>query len=209
MKQLIIVGAGGFGLEVAAYAEDALRADPSQPQILGFIDDTKPKEATHAGYPILGNTDDPVDPDALYILAVGFPDGRRRLAEKLAAQGARFHTLIHPMSYVARAARLDDGCIVVPFATVGPEAHLGMHCMLNHYAVIGHEAQAGAFCVLCPHASVHGAARLGDEVFLGSGAYVTAGIKVGARAKVSAGAVVYSDVPPGALALGNPAAFRA
>lgn len=208
MSKLIIVGAGGFGLEVAAYAEDARAHDPAQPEIVGFLDDSKSIGSQHGGYPVLGETDGPYDPDALYILAVGFPAARRALAEKLSAQNVRFHTLIHPQSYCARTARLAEGCILVPFATVGPDVFLGPHVMLNHYAVIGHEARAGSFCVLCPHASVHGGAILEDDVFVGSGGYVTRGVKIGAGAKISAGSVVYNDMPPGALALGNPAVCR-
>ncbi len=208
MSKLIIVGAGGFGLEVAAYAEDARAAQAAQPEIIGFCDDTKPKGAQHAGYPVIANTDDPIDPTALYILAVGFPAARRALAEKLAAKGAQFHTLIHPQSYVARTARLAPGCIVVPFATVGPMAVLGPHTMLNYHAVFGHEAQAGDFCVLCPYACVHGTAVLEDDVFIGSGGYVTRGLRIGQGSKIAANAVVYNDIPPGALALGNPAVCR-
>ena len=71
MKRLIIIGAGGFGLEVAAYARDMAMFE-----IAGFLDDTKPGQK-HAGYPILGPTTSSIDRGAFYVIAVGSPEGRR------------------------------------------------------------------------------------------------------------------------------------
>jgi sugar O-acyltransferase (sialic acid O-acetyltransferase NeuD family) len=205
MDHLIIASAGGFALEVVAYAEDIVRAGKASFAIKGFLDDTKVKDARHAGYPVLGAIDMPVDPKALYIIGIGAPEVRKAVAGTLTAKGAQFATLIHPQSYVATSAKIGAGSIITPFAFVGPEAQIGNHCLLNVHSSAGHESCIGDYCVLAPYAGTHAQAVLGEEVFMGSNACITLRMKVGARAKIAAGAVVYNDVAPDMLALGNPA----
>jgi len=208
MNSLIIVGAGGFGLEAASYAEDISRAGKQDFTLKGFLDDTKPAGTKHAGYPVLGPTDLPPENDAVYVIAVGAPEDRRLLAGRLQARGARFATLLHPACHVAATAQISDGSVLAPFSLIGPETRIGMHTLFNVYATAGHESLIGDFCVLSPYASVHGSATLGNGVFLGGQAFVTARVKIGNNAKISAGSIVYNDIPAGAMAMGNPAVFR-
>jgi sugar O-acyltransferase (sialic acid O-acetyltransferase NeuD family) len=209
MTDLIIIGAGGLGLEIAAYAEDSARAGRGDYVVKGFLDDTKPRGAMHAGYTILGGTDTAIDPGAHYIIAVGDPGGRASLIDKFTSKGAAFASIIHPQSYVAKDARIDAGTLVAPFVFVGPRARVGKHGLLNVHACVGHESNIGDSAILAPYASIHGWTTLGDGVFLGEKACVTARLKVGEDTKIFAGAVVYTDIPPRVSAFGNPASFRA
>jgi sugar O-acyltransferase (sialic acid O-acetyltransferase NeuD family) len=202
MKSVIIVGAGGFGLEVAAYAVDAGFI------VKGFLDDTKPSDTAHADFTVLGSMASAIDMEAAYVIAVGNPQNRKVLAEKLAAKGARFISIIHPQSYVGPQAHIGVGAIVAPFAFVGPQAHIGAHCVLNTYACAGHECRINDYSVLSPYAALYGAAVLGSGVFMGSNAIITAQQSVGDNAKIAAGAIVYSNIPADVLAMGNPASFR-
>lgn len=206
MTALIIIGAGGFGLEVAAYAEDLAKQAHSL-TIRGFLDDTKAVGAFHAGYPILGGTATAVDPTAHYIIALGHPHHRLTLTEKFAARGVRWARLVHPLAYVAATAKIGNGCIIAPFAFIGPETVLHDQVLVNVHATVGHEAQIGTSTVLSPYANINGAAQLGDGVFVGSNATIVNGATIGARSKISAGAVVYNDIPADVRALGNPARF--
>lgn len=205
MSSIIIVGAGGFGLEVAAYIEDIEQTGLEDFEVKGFLDDTKPVGALHGSYPVLGGTNDDVDAEAQYVIALGDPQARKKLAEKLAAKGATFVTLIHPMAYVAATAQIGNGCIFAPFSFVGPEARIADHAYLNIYASAAHECSIGKYCGLAPYAGTHASSNVGEEVLLASHSVVTHGVKIGAKAKLSAGAVAFNDVPEGALALGNPA----
>lgn len=208
MNNLIIVGAGGFGLEVAAYANDIAQTGKIDFVIRGFLDDYKIRGEKHAGFPVLGDTDSVFQKDASYIIAVGTPETRKSLAQKLAGKGANFATLTHPQSYVADSAKIGAGTIIAPFTFVGPAARIGKHCLLNTHVCAGHEITMGDYCVVSPQATIHGKATLGAGVFVGGHACVTAKKHVGGNAKISAGAVVYNDIPADHLAIGNPAMFR-
>lgn len=202
MSSLIIIGAGGLGLEVAAYAHDCGFT------LKGFLDDTKPVGTPHGGVPVLGPTDKLIDAQAEYLIAVGDPASRRFLAERLAAQGAKFATLLHPASYIATGSQIGAGSVIAPFAFVGPQSRIGSHALLNIYASVAHESTLGDYVTLCPYAGTHAAANVEEEAFLGAHAVATKDVRIGARAKLAAGAIAYTDIPAGATALGNPARFR-
>jgi sugar O-acyltransferase (sialic acid O-acetyltransferase NeuD family) len=212
-KRLLIVGAGGFGREVLAYAVDVVgQIGSAAAPTINFVDDNPVALAGRllpVSAAVVTSTDgvSPTD-DELYLIAVGDPNRRYQLARKLAARGARFCTLVHPTAYVAATATVAPGCVVAPFAFVGPGASLGEHTVLNTYASVGHDSVVGGCAVLSPYAVVNGAVDLGAGSFLGTHAAVTPGRKIGAWSKLAAGAIATMDLPAGSLAVGNPAHAR-
>lgn len=209
---LYIVGAGGFGREVLAYARDVARAAATAPfRIAGFLDDNPGALAGKSvGTAVVGSLASVTpSPEDRFILALGEPRLRHQLALALQARGvaeAAFLTLVHPTAYVA--GELAPGCVIAPFAFVGPGAALGAHAVLNTYASAGHDARLGAACVLSPYAVVNGNVVLEEGVFLGTHATVVPGKRIGAWSKLGAGAVAHADLDAGTLALGNPARGR-
>jgi sugar O-acyltransferase (sialic acid O-acetyltransferase NeuD family) len=207
--EVVIVGAGGFGREVLQYVRDTFATQPSV-RFAGFLDDRPPDlGAFDLAGSILGDTHRVAPaPHERYVIAVGHPPLRTALAARLAARGARFLTVVHPLAFVASSAKIGEGCILAPFASVGAHAVVGDHTVLTFYASVGHDARVGRCCALSPHAVANGGSVLGDEVFLGAHAVVNPLQRVGDGAKVAAGAVVYRPVPAGTLAAGNPAKAR-
>ena len=208
-KQLIVVGAGGLGREVFQYAQDVLGRD-AETELLGFLDDNP---AALAGKPlegkILGNTAEfRIEPQHRFVIGIGDPALRQSLAVQLAARGALFARVIHPLAYVASTARIGDGCVLAPYVFVGAGAQVGSHVVLNARASVGHDSVLADHCVLSPHCVVGGATQLGNAVFMGSNATVVPQRSIGAGSKIAAGAVLLHDVPAGALAVGNPAKSR-
>ncbi|MBC8037224.1 MAG: NeuD/PglB/VioB family sugar acetyltransferase [Rhizobiales bacterium] len=204
---LWIAGAGGFGREVAAYAQDAIDAGRLTAVLAGFLDDT---DADPQGYgcPLtVKGTIDGFRPQAndRVIVAVGAPAHRAAIVQRLEAVAAQFVTLVHPLAYVSAQATLGPGVIVAPFATVGPHAVVGAHAIVNIHAGIGHDCRVGAASVISPHAVLNGWVVVEAAALVGSSAVVTEKVTLGAECKIAAGSVVYSPVPAGALAIGNPA----
>lgn len=205
-KDIVIVGASGFGREVMQYALETYGTDPAY-RIKGFLDDRPPDLGPYGlPYPVLAGTQDyqPQAEDRL-IIALGDPKLRAMMADRFSAMGASFLTIVHPRAYVSGTATVGRGCIVGPFATVGPYASLGEHSLLTYYASVGHDVKVGRCCALSPHSVANGGSSIGDLAFLGAHAVVNPMQQVGDGAKVAAGAVVYRPVPAGALAAGNPA----
>lgn len=202
---VIVIGAGGFGREVLQYVYDA-----GLLRVRGILDDRPPDELVNPhGLPVLGTISgyEP-RPGESFLLAVGEPTVRSRIAARFLAAGARFETVVHPMAYVASTATIGAGSIIAPFASVGAFSNLGEFSQVHFYASAAHDTRIGRFSALSPYAVVNGGGRLGERVFLGTRATINPLKSVGDGSKVTAGSVVYQDVPPGSIASGNPAKAR-
>ena len=72
MKDLIIIGASGFGREVAWLVERVNKVSETW-NLIGFLDDNKSLQGTDVnGYEVLGTTDDAGRfPDAYFVCAIG------------------------------------------------------------------------------------------------------------------------------------------
>lgn len=200
VRRILIVGAGGFGREVLLWAKDGLRGEADK--IRGFLS-ADLGEVNEL--PILGNpaTFEPCDGDA-FLLAIGIPFVRRRVAERLLEAKARFLQLIHPSAIVAPSASIGLGAIICPHAIVSDSATVGRFGLLNYYSSLGHDADCGDYAVLSPYATLGGYARIGDDVFLGMHASVGPGKCIGARSKVSANSCALADVPSDSIVFGVP-----
>jgi sugar O-acyltransferase (sialic acid O-acetyltransferase NeuD family) len=207
MPDIIIVGGGGFGLEVITYLADLMANDPDL-RIRGVIDDGIPRLADFpVKLPHLGGIDGyrAQEGDSL-LIAVGDAAARWAVAKRL--EGARFYTLVHPTAYVAPSATLQPGAIVCPLAFVGPLARIGAHAALNVQSSLGHDARLGAGSVLSPGTKVNGGATVGEACFLGTLATVSPGATIGAFSKVAAGSVFSGEAEAGSLIAGSPARSR-
>lgn len=206
MRNIVIVGAGGFGREVLQYLKDIHGHDP----VKGFLDDNaREVEPATLGQQVIGRISDyRPQADEQFVLAVGNPELRLRFGGELAERGARFCNVIHPLAWVASSAELGTGCIIAPFATVGANSRLGDHVVLTFYASVGHDATVGDATALSPYSVTNGGSSLGTAAFLGTAAIVNPLRSVGDHSKVAAGSVVYRNVPERMLASGNPAKAR-
>jgi sugar O-acyltransferase (sialic acid O-acetyltransferase NeuD family) len=203
-RRILIVGAGGFGREVLQWARHAWPT--MSVRIAGFLSaDAHALDGHAATLPILGSPDAfKLQPGDGLVLAICIQGVRRLVAEKLAARGARFLTLIHPSAIVADSAVIGAGTVICPYAVVSDAVRLGQFVLVNYHASLGHDAQAGNFAVLSPYATLGGAASIGDDVFLGLHASLAPAVKVGSKSKVSANSTALKDSPEASLIFGVP-----
>ncbi|NCX98285.1 MAG: acetyltransferase [Planctomycetia bacterium] len=203
-ERIIIVGAGGFGREVLQWARHAWPEHVGK--IVGFLsDDPHALDGHAATLPILGSPADfePRFGDGL-VLAIGIRGVRRQVAERLAARGARFLTLIHPTAIVADTAVIGVGTVICPYAVVSDAVRLGRFVLVNYHASLGHDASAGDFAVLSPYATLGGNACIREDVFLGLHAAVGPHVTVGPRSAIAAGSAALRDAPDQCLVYGVP-----
>ena len=199
IRKIIIVGAGGFGREIACWLEHS--APTTGVRIAGFLDDTMaPAAALRADYPypLLGAiTDYAPDPQHELIVAIGDPRAKLRIGGALAARGARFYNMIHPTALVARTARLGKGLIMFPYTIVSSNAVVGDFVTINAFGGVGHDAVVGDGTTLCAQVDVTGHVTLGEGVFVGSNASILPRVQVGDYAVIGAGTVVLRRVDAG------------
>jgi sugar O-acyltransferase (sialic acid O-acetyltransferase NeuD family) len=116
-----------------------------------------------------------------------------------------FVQVIAPDAFIAKSARVREGCVVQSGARILAGAKLGRFIKLNADVIVHHDCRIGDFCTLAPGARLLGNVTLEDQVYVGAGALVLNRISVGRSATIGAGAVVTKDVAAGETVAGVPA----
>lgn len=204
MKDLIIVGASGFGREVAWLAERINAVEPAW-NFLGFLDDN-PEMAGQIidDYPVLGGCDKAVDyPDAYFVCAIGSSKIRKSVVEKLGAMN--YATLVDPSAQISNRVKVGKGTIICAGNIITVDISIGNHVIINLDCTIGHDAVLHDFVTLYPSVNVSGMTDIGECTEVGTGAQIIQMKKIGSSSIVGAGAVVVKDIPDKCTAVGSPA----
>jgi sugar O-acyltransferase (sialic acid O-acetyltransferase NeuD family) len=210
MRQLVVVGAGGFGQEAIWVAEsmnEGLSA-ASRWEILGYLDDNpESKGSEFYGYRVLGKPGDGVraGKETWYYCAVGKNPARERLAARLDELGWRAATLVHPSVIQAKYVEIGEGTYVGAGSILSPNAAIGRHVIINQRVSIGHDAVLEDFSQACPGAQINGACKVLRGALVGSNASIHQGRTVGAFAVVGANSQVVRNVDAQTSVCGVPA----
>ena len=206
MKQMLVVGARGYGREVYNFAKECAGYG-SEFEIKGFLDDKANALDGFSNYPgIIGPVETyRIGEDDLFVAALGSVKHKRFYVEHIKARGGRFMTLIHPAATVYSNTKFGEGCIVSQCTTITCDVRVGDFVTFHGFCTVGHDAKIGNFCQLDAYTFMGGYAELGDEVTLHTGAKIMPHKKVGAGATVGAGSVVIHNVKAGTTVFGMPA----
>jgi sugar O-acyltransferase (sialic acid O-acetyltransferase NeuD family) len=207
---LLIYGAGGFGREVAAWAEESSWLG-HRVRLRGFIDDGAPVTAIDERPVLSIEQATAYWPDARFAIAVGTSSIRERLAAVAEAAGLRASPpLVHPSVITAGRSTIGDGSIVCPGTTLTTEVEIGRHVIVNLHCTVTHDTRLDDFVTLSPGTAISGNVTVRRGAFMGTGAITINGapghpLIIGEGATVGAGSVVMKDVPAGATVFGAPA----
>ncbi len=205
---LVVLGAGGHGREVADVAHACIAAG-QRLRLRGLVDDDPRLHGrTLCDLPVLG----PIQwlrahgGEGLAVVSgVGAPVVRRRVVERVASWGLPFVRLIHPNAILTRHVELGVGVVITAGCIITNTITIGDHAHLNRRVTVGHDAHVGDWVHLAPGSTLSGAATVGDGTEVGTHACVLPGISVGAWSIVGAGAVVHEALPDNVTAVGVPA----
>jgi len=204
-REVVVVGAGGMGRETV----DVARA--AGVRVVGVVDDRASVvdlgRLARLDVPFLGSVDSWLAHDGTtpWVVGIGAPEVRRRLAGRLATAPARPAALVHPAATVGSDSHVGPGSVVCAGALVSTGVRAGSHVHVGPGATIGHDAELADFVSVNPGALVSGSVRIGRGVLVGAGAVVLQGLSVGADSVVGASACVVRDVAESVVVRGVPA----
>lgn len=215
-RQLVVIGASGFGRETLDVL-DAVNAAGLEPafELVGVVDDGPSAEnlsrlgrrsVQYLGVLerwLAGAVGD-YETTPEYIVGIGAPSVRAGIAERFDAGGMRAATLIHPSARLGSGVSVAEGAVICAGALISTEVVLGRHCHINPGAVIGHDTRLGDFVSVNPNATVSGACCVKDRTLVGAGSVVLEELTVGCDAIIGAAACVTRDVPDRSLVKGVP-----
>jgi sugar O-acyltransferase (sialic acid O-acetyltransferase NeuD family) len=200
MRDIFIVGAGGFGREAVWTIERINEAAP-QPvwNVVGFADDDPAKASGNfEGYPMLGTVEKASKdmPGASVFIAIGDNAIRRRIYTQL--RGHDFPAIIDPSAQVSPTTEFKHGTYIAVEAVVSVGTDIGKFVIINARAGVGHDSVVGDFVNIAPGVSLSGHTTIGEDAFMGTNSCTAPGMTVGKGAVVACGTPVLKDVEPGA-----------
>ncbi len=202
MKDLIIMGAGDLGKDVAWLVE-RINEKNSEWNLLGFTEKGDMKQ--FQGYPVLG-TDDVIEnyEDVYVVCALANTAVRERIINTLPSN-ARVATLIDPSAVIHRSAKIGEGSMIFAGAMVGIEAKVGKQCVILYNAAVNHDVELGDYTTVYPNATISGRCRIGKYCEIGTGASIIQHVSVCDNVRIGVGAAVFTNIKYPGTTVGNPA----
>lgn len=203
---MIIIGAGGHAKELAG-----ILTELQQTEDICFFDNVSPDPPALLldRFPIIRDMNvarGQLQKDPRFILGVGKPSLRKKLAAEFRASGGILTSLISPFARVGPyQVRLGEGLNIMTGAVITQNVVIGEGTLVHINTTIHHDCRIGSYCEISPGCHLLGKVAIGDLVSVGSGTVILPGINVGNNVVIGAGAVVTRDISDGTLVKGVPA----
>lgn len=206
MKDLYIIGAGGFGREVAWIVERINSIKPTW-NLKGLIDDNETLWGSKEGeYYVFGGCEYLSALEDVYVVcAVGSSNVRKKIIEKLKDTSVKFATLVDPSVLYSNSVKIGEGAIVCAGTIITVNVNIGDHVIVNLDCTIGHDAVIDDFVTIYPSVNVSGNVLIGECSELGTGTQIIQGKKVISNTIIGAGAIVVKDCKESGTYVGSPA----
>ncbi|NLD48187.1 MAG: acetyltransferase [Clostridiaceae bacterium] len=205
VKDLVIIGAGDFGREVAALVAN-INEVKKQWNFKGFVDDAL-KGTTIEGFPIIGRIDSiyNMNPKPYVVISIANTRIKKSIAQELSRNDVPLAILVHPSVIISDHVELGGGSIVSAGTIFAINTNLGEHCILNLGCRIGHDTIIGNYSSCMPGTNLAGKVNVGEGCYFGLNTCVINGLEIGEWSTIGAGAAVVRDIPAHSLAVGVPA----
>ncbi|MBN2669182.1 MAG: NeuD/PglB/VioB family sugar acetyltransferase [Bacteroidales bacterium] len=205
MKDIIIIGAGALGEEIAWLIEE-INDYRKEWNLLGFLDDYAfDKKDTVLGYKVLGkSTDIDAYPDAYFTIAYGSPNLRRKTVENINKESINWATLISPTVRVHHSNKIGKGVIIGRYTDLTINCEIDDFVMLNIHVVLGHKVKVGKYSIISPNVTVNGEGIIGEACQVGANSFIK-NIVLGDNVTVGASSCVVKDVESDHVVVGVPA----
>lgn len=203
---MIIAGAGGHAKEILGiFAEQNLTEN------IFLFDDfgSKSSKKIFNKFTVLRSVDEVQKvfmTDPFYVLGVGSPSARKKIAEKLNALGGKAESIISPFAKIGTYhVQLGKGLNIMTGAVITQDVRVGDYTLIHVNATVHHDCTIGEFCEISPGSHILGKVLIGNNVSIGAGAVILPGLVIGDDAVIGAGAVVTKNILSGSKVIGIPA----
>ena len=197
MKQLVIIGASGHGKVVADIAKRNGYDD------IVFLDDNG-NLTECGGYPVVGKSSDVSGFHCDIIVAIGNANIRKKIQERLEAEGHSIPILIHPNAVIAENVRIGTGTVIMAGVVVNPGTVIGKGCIINTCSSVDHDCEVGDYVHIAVGSHLCGTVTVKNETWIGAGATISNNVSICPDCMIGAGAVVISDIKEAGTYVGVP-----
>lgn len=206
MKNIVIIGAGGFAKEVALLIDDINKANTIW-DILGYIDE---KVGDFNGkYPIVGNDDWLLNyNEEIYVVfGIGSPQLTKKLVAKFSINpNIKYPNLIHPNAIGDwERIELGKGNIICASNTFTTDIQIGNFNIFNLDCTLGHDSIIGDCNVFNPSVNMSGGFAIGSFCLIGTGVTILQYISIADNIIVGAASLITKNLELKGTYIGSPA----
>jgi sugar O-acyltransferase (sialic acid O-acetyltransferase NeuD family) len=206
MKNLIIIGASGFGREVFFWAKQSPEYNRHW-VIKGFLDNRKDILTGFNNYPSIINSveDYEVIEDDVFICAVGDPFNKKKYSQLILDKGGIFINLIHSSVIIQGNSVIGNGNIILANVCITCDVKIGNFVTIQNNCTFGHDVIIDDWCHINSYSFFGGYAHLHQSVTTHPHTVILPKISVGENSIIGAGSVVMRKVKPNITVFGAPA----
>ena len=204
MNNIVIIGASGFGREVAWLIENS-----DNWNVIGFVDDNKDLENKSVNdYPVLGTIDFllNVNEKTNAVVAIGNPQTRKKIVERLQSNtNISFPNIVDKDVIIDKTVTLGFGNIICKGNILTTNIEIGNFNHINLNCTVGHDVQFNDYITVYPGVNISGNVIINDCVEVGTGTKIIQGKKIVKETVIGAGSVVVKDIVVNGTYIGIPA----
>jgi|TARA_B110000240_G_C13480647_1_gene445125 sugar O-acyltransferase (sialic acid O-acetyltransferase NeuD family) len=205
MKDIVIIGSGGFAKEVVFLIEECNKTEKEW-NILGFIDEEKDLIiGKHKVY----ETDEwllNLNKEIYVVFGIGNPTLIKEIHLKLEINSNLiFPNIIHP-NVVGdwEGIELGKGNLFCASNTLTTGIKIGDFNIFNLDCTIGHDSIFGSYNVINPSANISGGVEIADNVLIGTNVTILQYKKIFSNVIVGASSLVTKDIVEEGVYVGSP-----
>jgi len=206
MKELLIIGARGFGREVY---DLAIQCDGYNNEyiIKGFLDNDKNALENFQNYPdIVSSVEEyEIKENDVFICALGSVIWKKKYAEIIINKGGKFISLIHPTVILNTNTKIGQGVIISYNVVISNDCTISDFVSIQGFTVLGHDTQIGKWSHISTFSFFGGYACVEKEVTIYTRASIMPHIKINQKATVGASSLVIKNVKSETTVFGVPA----
>lgn len=208
MKDIVIVGAGGFGREVKFIIDRINKINLSY-NLLGFYDDNKDLPDIINGVPYLGDLKSLISntKPISVVLGIGDPNIKSKIVNRLIVNDSlSYPNIIDPEAIIGDdKINLGKGNVICCGVIMTCNIDIKDFITLNLSCTVGHDTIINDFSSFMPSVNISGEVVIEKGVYVGTGAKIINLLSIGQHTIVGAGAVVAKSLPANCTAVGIPA----
>lgn len=206
MKNLIIIGARGYGREVHDLAKQCSGYN-TEYVLKGFLDDKSDALAGFENYPeIISSVESyEIQENDVFVCALGSVKWKKHYVELILDNGGKFINLIHPSVILNTNAIIGNGLIVFMNSNISNDCVIDDFVTIQGFVGLGHDTKLGKWSHLNAYCFTGGFVVLEEEVCLNTRATILPNVIVRKGATVGAASLVIRNVKENTTVFGVPA----
>jgi sugar O-acyltransferase (sialic acid O-acetyltransferase NeuD family) len=198
MKDLIIIGAGGSGMDIVSIIQTINRMKNTW-NILGFLDDSLAlQNTTILGHKVLGNIKSGSKyEDSYFVSSIAHPTNRlirQDIISRVKNYTDKIATIIHPSVIVYSGVSISPGCVINAGCVIGSKVSIGENVHIGYGCHIAHETVLSDNVALGSGVNLSSGVVVGLNSYIGAGVSSTHDVKIAENILVAVGSAVVSDI---------------